>query len=350
MKLVKVFAGMTLVLIFLALSFSFVSAEREGHEIVLEEVELIFMEQGKEKKRMRVNEAKSKTVINELKSRVFKKLGVSTFKDAEEKKLLQEFNDEFTKSLKIERISPAMLCFYSDKGRAIKKIVMKRPGEAGIIKENMEGEGETSLETRRSISTDAIVAGNGKYALVTEYFAGLPKPVQHKGAKDEIRPPETWSTVRYLNAKAEVLWLEELPDNTYVNKMNVSRNGKTVAFIQVSERKRYNGKLPGVMLVALNKGKKRLLVFPEKGDASVSVSTDYIVISPNGRYIAVGGRRKDKKSVHLYFDLQEGRRWEATEEYSPANIENDGTTYTSWRVAGEEKAKRQIIDLTRHLK
>ncbi len=270
---------------------------RPGPRIVIEEMEITLLKDGKVLKKMQVSREEGVRLVSKSAA-----------------------------ALHVEKrfIDPPILSFRDAKGTAIKKMVLKRPG-----KESPAGEGDweetvASAGINGPTSRDATVSENGKYALVTEYFAGMPKQVSpaKKGAAP-ARRHVTRSLLKLYNAEGRMLFEEETPDS-HVNKMAISSDGGVVGYIEVMEGRGVKDSASKNRLYVIDREKNLLLQFPDKKESIYRASSRFLVLSPAGRYLSVGAKKGEKEFVTLFFDLKTGTRFEASEEHRPTAIDDEG--------------------------
>ncbi len=321
-----------LLLASMVISSNGLHAEIEGR-IVLEEVEVILLKDGKEVKRMKVSDEEALTIGNSVRKEVLGRLGVETVDEAIGKGLLERLSEEAGRLVRMKRISPPVLRFVDERGRTIRSMVMERPGKTGKAPGKRSS---TAVKHGGTIGMDAAVSENGKYAAVTGYYAWR--------AGRDAPSYETMSTVSYYDAKGNLLWIREIPEDMYVNRMALSYDGGVIAFIQVHERGDHD---LHPNLVILNREMEEILLFPGAGEKGIRIGSSFLKISPGGRFLAVSARFEDNNRSTLFFDLARGTIWKAPTNYVPLDVSDDGTARVRWYTKGEWR--RETINFGKYL-
>jgi hypothetical protein len=280
--------------------------------IVLEEVEVILKENGKVIERKRVTQKEklklSTEASNKAKNRTLEKLGIKTYKELREKKLVGKINEEIVKIYEEKKIDPPQLKVIDENGKVLKEISLKREKTKTKFRDEHNRDWEAEKSTRRM----PFVSDNKMFGAVSINTLILP-----------LRTPELPNVYRFYEGRqffsklivydnrGEVLFEKEYPKGTsiddYDGKIRISDTGIVAVVTSIDEGMN--------KLHVYDRSGREILVYP-KGEDYISISDP--VISPNGKYVAV------RSDVAVFFNTTTGAMWRANKRYRVREISNSG--------------------------
>lgn len=322
-----------------------------GSRIKLEEEEITLFD-GQTKLKSIYVSARSKenrAIHKKIEQLICKKLGIQNlqeirlhYTDNEIKKqnegVWNQYKNWYKKILKVRKLQERRLTFYNKANKPIKTISIMQE----IVYENRLAKLSNSKipnSIKKLINKNAIVSGNGKYALlifnkgeIASIIGNLEEISFGEGAKVS-------SEVQLINIVGNIVWQKEFKNFSIdVNYFFVSDNGNVAI-------------LRDYTLLVYDKNGEEILTLPNNHqDAYISRLS---FMSPNGRYlIADGVLRPRKKGTTIFIDLEDKTYWQSPERYAiAANDDDNKVNEGIFRVGYMDGARGSfIMDVKEKLK
>jgi hypothetical protein len=302
--------------------------EPKGPRIVLEEVEVILKENGKEIERKILRSLKDyEDMRDKVHEEVFKKLGVTSLEEVKKKKLRRQYDKELNKRLVVRKLQHPKLIAVDEKGKVLKEFSLdKEKAKAKLWDEYLKKD----LDAEKITEKRAIVSDNKMFGAVGINTVVIPFLTSKSGKVSPFYDGKKYfgKLIVYDN-KGEVLFEKKYSEGTtiygYNDKIRIADNG-TVAIITSTGEE-------GNRLHMYDRSGREILVYPDA--ESYAMINENPQISPNGKYLSVSP---------IFFNTVTGARWEADKPYIIREISDSGIIR-----AGYQNDPEKIIDLKEHL-
>ncbi len=363
-------------------------------EIPADYEEIIILDNGKEVQRKRVEKRseEEKNIVNSIRQKIFKKLGVNSEGELIKRKLWSKYKEQSSKELKIVDTptkEPNKVKFIDETGRVVKEIQL---GEEKIVRTVGEIENEwksrsLNLKGQTDNIGDSFSFGNSdpgeelKVRKSKSIFINKLKDHAALAVTEDILtsagPAIGFSDLIYLNSIGEELWTHKFPKGRSILSVGagadapqISDDGNIVTAMTSDSAEGPGGE----EICVFDKSGKEILTYPKDGETATAPRPSYHKISPNGRYLCYRIEKhtylteppsgqtiinrdeesnktaileKLKKTVKtVFWDLKENTTWE-TEAYLVYAISDDGIAKVSnpWTSGGSK-----LIDVKPNLR
>ncbi len=300
--------------------------------VVLEEEEItLFDDYGKESEKLYVsrNGKEKQRILTQVKEKTLRKLGVNSIDEIKkEKGLMQKYNEENHKLVRVEEIRQPKLKFIAANGNIVKRIEL---GEKTTSKKFKDATISKEWNGYQVNSKSATISENQEYCLIIDHLVWVRHNINDpKESGDYVKtygegayaPPPQEAKLVLLNNTGKELFQKKIEQGSIAGgprpDMVVSNNG-SVAFMTSK------GEGPGKeVLYAYDREGRSLLTFPDSDkDVKVHPEGD-INISPNGKFLAVKAGYLGEGMRLVVFDLTTGKRWKAEKPYAVFELNDNG--------------------------
>jgi hypothetical protein len=213
--------------------------------------------------------------------------------------------------------------FVDKEGKTTGKISLESDTNI-ITRKQIIGGVEKNQKYKQIVYKHAIASENGKYIAIIE-DAGDRAFIDEEQKEHLLYEGETTGKVKLYDAQGKMLFEKQLPKGRGTSgKEVVAENGEAFAVNTFDTIRETNE--PRNIVFVFDKNGQVILTIPSKEDGKKYNVYELEKISANGKYLAVS-----LSSGTRFYNLKNGKFWDALREYNVKEIRNDGIIEAYYR-------------------
>jgi hypothetical protein len=224
----------------------------------------------------------------------------------------------------IQKTDQQEIQFLDNEGKVSKKISLESE-TAYETKTKQIGQTKKTYKVRNLISKMAGISKNGKFVLLS-INTGERAVIGDNGQEEPIYDGYETGKIKLYDVTGKVLWEKTLPEGRGASSERaISDNGEIVAVWTWDSTG--EGKEQYDIIIVYDKKGNEVLRVPSKEDRRDAHIQGDIILSPNGRYMAINIRYVYEPGIVTFtrfYNLENKKYWNSGTEYGVKKISDEG--------------------------